>query len=80
MTESLGDKAERLTLVALDLAQTVRDEPRDDIEARLRDIDAADKDALLVILAALVDIDRPASQLLSWVTWDDQGRPLRKAS
>lgn len=73
VSESDGDRAERLTRVALDLAVIVRDVARDDIAAHVRRINDRDKDALIVVLACLIDIDRPASDLLSWVRWEPDG-------
>lgn len=75
---SPGDIAENLRDMALDLAVTVRDESREGIEAKLREIPDQHKDALLVVMAAMVDIHRPLSELLSWVTWDENGRPLHR--
>ena len=76
MSIAAGDEAQRLLNVALDLAVTVRDEHRDVIAQQLNTIPANDKDGLLVVLAALVDVGRPVGDLLSWVTWDENGNPL----
>lgn len=76
MSETPGDKAERLTQIALELASVVRDEDRDGITRHLAEIQQVDKDALIVCLAALVDIDQSARDLLAWVTWNEDGDPL----
>lgn len=77
MTETAGDRAQRLVSLGLELACAVREDPRETICARICAIDSGDKDALIVTLAALVDIDQPAEQLLSWVTWDEHGSSLK---
>lgn len=72
-----GDNAERLTQAAIELALTVHDEDRDAIAARLAGIKPADIPGVLVCLAALVDVDRPVTDLLAWVTWDEDGKPTQ---
>jgi len=81
VTENPGDRAQRLLKVGLELVGVVRDHPRDVIADALGQIPAEDKDALLVVLAALVDTDRSASYLLRWVTFDEHGNyvgPVRR--
>lgn len=75
-----GDKAQRMLDIALDLACAVRDEDRDQLAERLSHVRERDKDALIIVLAALVPVDRPVSELLAWVEWDEHGRPLVVAS
>ena len=74
-----GDNAQRLLQIALDLATVVHDESRDAIHATVAGIEPEDRDALLVVLAALVDVDRPVADLLAWVTWDEHGAPITSA-
>ena len=77
--ESPGDRAERLVGVALQLAVVVHDEERDSVARHLAAIDSADREALLVIMAGLIDVSRPVGDLLGWVTWDENGKPLPPA-
>jgi hypothetical protein len=75
-----GDLAERLVPVAAELAFLVRDEDREGIGRWLDGHRIAPGDeearALLVVLAAMVDVDATTGQMLSWVTFDEFGRPL----
>ena len=77
-TETTGDRAERLVDVALQLAVVVHDEERDSVARHLAAIDPADRDALLVVMAGLIDVSRPVGDLLDWVTWDEDGKPLAR--
>lgn len=72
-----GDLAERMTRLAQEFACLVRDEDRETIGSWIAVRSGEEKDALLVVLAAMADIDRPAADLLSWVTWDEFGQPLQ---
>lgn len=72
----LGNLAERLVPVAASFVSVVRDEDRDAITAFLAKRTAHERDALLVILAAMIPDDRTPADLLSWVTWDEHGYPL----
>ena len=81
--EECGDLAESLVPLAAELAFLVRTEGRDTIGAWLDKHGAAEGEpvtaairALLVVLAAMVDVDATGDQLLSWVTWDERGVPL----
>lgn len=74
--QARGDQAERLVQVALDLALLVRDEGPEAIASFLGRLTAGDRYRLLTVLAAMVDVDRTPDDLLSWVTWDESGRPL----
>ena len=78
-TETPGDRAERLVGAALQLAVVVHDEERDSVARHLEAIDPADRDALLVVMAGLIDVSRPVGDLLDWVTWDENGKPLPPA-
>lgn len=80
-----GDLAESLVPVAGELAFTVRTEGRDAIGAWLDRHGlaegatvTAEVRALLVVLAARVDIDATDEDQLSWVTWDEAGEPLER--
>lgn len=72
-----GDLAEEMTVRALELACVVRDEDADGIARWLEGVREHERTALLVALAALVPVDRPASELLAWVSWDEYGRSLK---
>lgn len=69
-----GDMVERLIPVATNLAMLVHGDggPRDIHQALVR-LTPGDKDALLVILAALVDPDQPIGKALGWVEFDEYG-------
>ena len=71
-----GRLAERLVPVALALVGAVRDQDGDGIAEFLAGLSAGERDALPVILAAMVPDDRTPQDLLSWVTFDELGRPL----
>ncbi len=72
----LGELAERLVPVAASFVGVVRDEDRDGVTAFLAARTQHERDALLVILAAMIPDDLSPADLLSWVTWDEHGRPL----
>ena len=81
--EELGDLTESLVPVAGELAFTVRTEGRDAISGWLDRHGLAEgatvttaTRALLVVLAARVDIDTTAQDHLAWVTWDERGEAL----
>ena len=71
-----GDLAERMVPVACELACMVRDESRVEVGALLARYDADELRALLVVLAGMVPVDVPASELLGWCRYDEFGRPL----
>lgn len=76
-----GDLTQRLVDVAGDLAILVRDEGADKIARFLAGYTLAEKDALLIVLAAMVPIDDATTgDLLAWVTWDEHGQPLDGAA
>lgn len=76
-----GRLAERMVPVALELACLVRDEGPDAIGEFLGEVAGGTPlpdqvTALLVVTAAMLPVDRPADDLLSWVTFDELGEPL----
>lgn len=73
-----GDLAESLVPVAAELAFLVRDESREAIGDWLDSQGITDERsrALLVVLAAMVAAGTDPDDLLAWVTWDEEGRPL----
>jgi hypothetical protein len=68
--------AERMVTAAIELACLVRDEGPDEIGAFIRNLTGEERDALLVVQAAMIPDDTDAGTLLSWVTWDEHRRPL----
>lgn len=70
-----GDRIDQALPLALELVDAVRRADRLDVRCVL---DRADTPALLVVLAAMVNDDRPVSDLLGWVP-NDNVRPLRTA-
>jgi hypothetical protein len=72
-----GRLAARLVPKALELACLVHgDGDAEAIGRFLGGLPERERAALPVILAALVDVDRPVSDLLAYVTWDEFGCPL----
>lgn len=71
-----GEQAAQLVTVTCELACLVRDESRDTIAAFLDGLTVEELRALVVVQAAMIPDDQPAADLLSWVTWDEYGRPL----
>jgi len=65
-----GKLAVRLVPKALELVGLVRDEGPDAIWEFQRKLRPREREALPVILAAMVPDDRTAEELLAWVTWD----------
>jgi hypothetical protein len=70
-----GDLAEALILDAAGLAVAVREETREEIAARLAGLSRTELEALAVVLAALVDVERPLTHALGWVNFDEHGAP-----
>lgn len=70
--EERGDMAERMLPVAANLVTLVHGDggPRDVHQALAR-LDAAEKDALLVVLAGLVDPDQPLGSALGWLEFTE---------
>ncbi|MFE2911294.1 hypothetical protein [Kitasatospora indigofera] len=74
-----GDLAERLLPYAARLACLVRGDGNErDIAQHIARLDRGERDALLVVLAALVDPDMPLAEALGHVTWDEHGRPAER--
>jgi hypothetical protein len=88
-TESRGQLVERMLPVAANLAVLVHGEGGpEDIAQALAGLDDTEKNALLVVLAGMVDLERPVGKGLSWMAvtenhalpvpaWLEQ-RPLRE--
>lgn len=71
--EDLGDLAESLVPVAMQLAGAVRDDVGE-VARILKRVPTGAMPGLAVVLAAMVDIDATPTELLSWVTWDAHDR------
>lgn len=71
-----GYLAERMVTVACELACLVRDSDAASIGEYLQTLRSDEKDALLVVQAAMIPDDKPVDDLLSWITFDQYGRPL----
>lgn len=79
--EELGDLATEMVPVASRLVGAVHDDKVSDVALILDEARIADpwrRNALLVVLAAMVDPDRRPRDLLAWVWWDDM-RPMDPA-
>lgn len=75
--QARGDLAEAMLPVAVNLACLVHgDGGPEDIHAELGALDSAEKDALIVVLAGLVDPDRPIGRALGWLDFDEAGQPV----
>lgn len=71
-----GDLAERLLPIAAGLACiTHGDGNHRDITYTLRQLDQQERDALIVVLAGLLDPDTRLVAALGYITWDETGRP-----
>lgn len=75
-----GDLAERLVPVAAELAARVRDEDRESLGEFLARYTRAERDALLIVVASMVDVDRTPAELLAHVTFDEFGQLLDGAA
>ena len=73
MNEAL---AESLVPVAARLVATVRDYGPDDVAAILAEVPDGRHDALAVVLAAMVNPNRSARELLAWVDKPPPSRPF----
>lgn len=72
--EAAADElAARMAELGLDLAVMVRDRDRvavgEWLDGNVSGLSAAELRALLVMLAAMVDVDRPVRDLLGWCGW-----------
>jgi hypothetical protein len=71
-----GDMAERMVPVACQLACIAHgDGGQPDIAHVLTQLDDNEREALIVVLAAMVDPSLKLADLLGYVTWDEEGRP-----
>ncbi|GHJ34275.1 hypothetical protein TPA0910_87080 [Streptomyces hygroscopicus subsp. sporocinereus] len=75
--EQRGDFVEALMPVAAGLAMAVREETPAEVKARLHELDRHELEAVAVVLAAMVDPDRPLIDALGWVDFDEHGEPLK---
>lgn len=72
--EQRGDLAERMLPEAANLAVLVHgDGGPEDVAQILAGLDGAEKDALIVVLAGLVDPDQPVGKALGWLDHDEHG-------
>lgn len=71
--EERGDLAERLVPIAMDLSIAVHDEGPDDVAAVLSNVGPDEWDAFAVVLAAMIEVDRPVNATLGWITFDEEG-------
>ena len=72
-----GRLAESLIWTAVDLVGLVRGRGgAEAIGEFLAGLGDDERDALPVILAAMVDDGKTPDELLAWVDWDEEGRPL----
>jgi len=77
--EARGQLAEQLIWTAIDFVGLVkRNGGAEAVGEFLDDLGDDERDALPVILAAMVDDDRTPDEMLSWVTWDEHGCPLKQ--
>ena len=71
-----GELAERMVTKACELACLVRDSDSVTIGDYLAKFSSDEKDALLIVAAAMIPDDRPVDDLLGWVSFDQYGRSL----
>ncbi|QLJ06794.1 hypothetical protein HZZ00_37840 (plasmid) [Streptomyces sp. NEAU-sy36] len=72
--EQRGELAEQMLPVAANLAVLVHgDGGPEDVAEVLGSLDSTQKDALLVVLAGLVDPDQPVGKALGWLDFDEHG-------
>lgn len=72
--EQRGDLAERMLPVAANLAVLVHgDGGPEDVAEVLAGLDDTEKNALIVVLAGLVDPDQPVGKALGWLDFDEHG-------
>ncbi|MFE1321652.1 hypothetical protein [Kitasatospora phosalacinea] len=71
-----GDLAERLIPIAAALSCVVHgDGDRQAVAHILNQLDPTERDALIVVLAGLVDPEQSLGQALGYLTWDEHGAP-----
>lgn len=66
-----GDLAETLVPVAMRMVGAVHDDGLPEVARVMSTVAACELHALVVVLAAMVDPERTAAELLHWVTWED---------
>lgn len=72
--EEMSALAERMVPVAMRMVGAVHDDGVGAIARTLAPLTDQERIGLIVVLAGMVDPDRPVSELLAWVTWD--GTPV----
>jgi hypothetical protein len=72
---AMGHLAERMVPVAAELAFAVRERDVNGIAEFLAPYGPQEIYGLLIVTAAMVDIDRTTDDLLSWVSWDERFEP-----
>jgi hypothetical protein len=71
-----GDLADRLVPIAAGLACIVHgDGDQRDIAHVLAQLDQVERDALIVVLAGLIDPDATIADTFGYLTWDEHGMP-----
>jgi DNA-binding NarL/FixJ family response regulator len=75
-TTERGDLAEQLLPIAARLSCLVHgDGDQRDIHQTIARLGQDERDALLIVLAGLVDPEAPVADALRYLTWDEHGRP-----
>ena len=74
-TETLDERAERLTRIGMEVAVRLRDEDPRDVRRLVDALPADERADLAILLAAHVPIDLPRSVLIGW--WVQPQRRLR---
>lgn len=77
---AMGHLAERMVPVAAELAFAVRERDVNGIGEFLAPYGPQEIYALLIVLAAMVDIDKTEDELLAWVSWTEFAPPCRDAA
>lgn len=83
--EQADELASRMIALGMDLAVLVREQDRaavgEWLDGNVSGLGATEVRALLVMLAAMVDVERPVSDLLGWCDWVawPGTRPVRHA-
>jgi hypothetical protein len=79
--EQRGDLAEQMLPVAAHLAVLVHgDGGPEDVAEALAGLDETQKNALIVVLAGLVDPEQPVGKALGWMGFDERGEMVVPAS